>query len=107
VFIDHLRSGCHQQRIESVSGLVRTSAVVLAELWCAATKRVEREFLRMLEKNHPILTPTEKIGLESGLVLGRVQADKGFSPIPRAIYGVLTRAVMWAPRRVKCLTFHV
>jgi predicted nucleic acid-binding protein len=80
VFIDHLRTGCHQQRIESLSGLVRTSAVVLAELWRAATKPAEREFLRTLGKNHPILTPTEKIWLESGQVLGRIQADKGFAP---------------------------
>ena len=79
VFIDHLRTGCHQQRIERVSGLVRTSAVVLAELWRAATKPAERGFLHALQRNHPILTPTEGIWLESGQVLGKIQADRGFT----------------------------
>ena len=78
VFIDHLRTGRHQQRIEGVSGLVRTSAVVLAELWRAATKPAERNFLRSLGRNHPVLTPTERNWLESGQILAKIQADKGF-----------------------------
>ena len=80
VFIDHLRRGCHQKRIESVTGLIRTSSVVLAELWRGASKTAEREFLRTLAKNHPILTPTEKNWLESGQILAAIYADKGFMP---------------------------
>jgi len=80
VFVDHLRTGSHQQRIETVTGLIRTSSVVLAELWRGATKSVEREFLRLLGKNHPILTPTEKNWLESGQILGKIYVDKGFTP---------------------------
>ena len=80
VFIDHLRSGRHQQRIEAVAGLIRTSSVVLAELWRGATKPAEREFLKALARNHPILSPTEKNWLESGQILGRICADKGFKP---------------------------
>jgi predicted nucleic acid-binding protein len=80
VFVGHLRTGRHQQRIESLSGLVRTSAVVLAELWRSASKPAEREFLRALERNHPILTPTEKNWLDSGRILGEIYADKGFAP---------------------------
>lgn len=72
--------GRHQQRMETLSGLIRTSSVVLAELWRGATKPDEREFLRTLEKNHPILTPTEKNWLESGQILGKLFADKGFTP---------------------------
>jgi predicted nucleic acid-binding protein len=79
VFIDHLRTGCHQQRIASVSGLIRTSSVVLAELWRGATKTAEREFLHTLEKNHPVLTPTEKNWVESGQILGKIYMDKGFT----------------------------
>ena len=59
--------------------MVRTSAVVLAELWRAATKPAERGFLHALQRNHPILTPTEGIWLESGQVLGKIQADRGFT----------------------------
>lgn len=80
IFIDHLRTGRHQQRIESLTGLIRTSSVVLAELWRGAAEPAEREFLRALEKNHPILTPTEGNWLESGRPLGRIYADKGFTP---------------------------
>jgi predicted nucleic acid-binding protein len=80
VFVDHLRTGCHQERIESVTGIIRTSTVVLAELWRGATKLTERAFLKELEKTHPILTPTEKNWLESGQILDRIRADKGFSP---------------------------
>ena len=80
VFIDHLRTGCHRERIESVSGLIRTSSVVLAELWRGATMPAEKAFLNELEKNHPVLTPTEKNWLESGQILGKMRAEKGFSP---------------------------
>ena len=80
IFIDHLRTGRHQQRIESLIGLIRMSSVVLGELWRGATEPPEREFLRALEKNHRILTPTEKNWLESGRLLGRIYADRGFTP---------------------------
>jgi predicted nucleic acid-binding protein len=80
IFIDHLRTGCHQERIDAISGLIRTSSVVLAELWRGATKPAEIAFLKELEKNHPVLTPTEKNWLESGQLLGKIRADKGFPP---------------------------
>jgi predicted nucleic acid-binding protein len=80
VFIDHLRTGCHQVRIDAVSGLIRTSSVVLAELWRGATKPAEHTFLRALERNHPVLTPTEKNWHESGQLLGKMRVDKGFTP---------------------------
>jgi predicted nucleic acid-binding protein len=79
ILIDDLRSGCHQQRIESVTGLIRTCSVVLAELWRGATTPAEREFLRALGKNHPILTPTETNWLESGKILAKIHADRGFT----------------------------
>ena len=80
VIVDQLRSGCHQQRIQSISGLIRTSSVALAELWRGATNPAEREFLRALEKNHPVLTPTEKNWLESGQILGKMHVDKKLTP---------------------------
>lgn len=80
ILIDDLRTGCHQRRIQSLTGLIRTSSVVLAELWRGATKPTEREFLRALGRNHPILTPTEKNWLESGQILGRIREDHGFAP---------------------------
>lgn len=79
IFVDDLRTGRHQQRIQSVTGLIRTSSVVLAELWRGATKTAEREFLRALGRNHPILTPTEKNWLESGQILAKIRADRGLT----------------------------
>ena len=80
IFIDHLRTGRHQERFESVTGLVRTSSVVLAELWRGAAKPAERKFLRALQRNHPILTPTEKNWLEAGHILGKIYMGTGFTP---------------------------
>jgi predicted nucleic acid-binding protein len=79
VLVDDLRTGRHQQRIESVTGLIRTCSVVLAELWRGATKPAEREFLRALARNHPVLTPTEKNWWESGQILAKIHDDRGFT----------------------------
>jgi predicted nucleic acid-binding protein len=80
ILIDHLRRGRHQERIAGISGLIRTSSVVLAELWRGATQPAERAFLRALEKTHPILTPTERVWLESGALLGKIRTERGLAP---------------------------
>lgn len=80
VFIDQLRTGRHQQRIQSLTGLVRTSAVVLSELWRGVSAPGERKFLRALERNHPVLVPTVKNWLESGQILSSMRAKSGFTP---------------------------
>lgn len=78
IFVDLLRTGRHQARIESVNGLIRTSSVVLAELWRGATKLNEKNFLHALEKNHPVLAPTSQNWLESGQLLSRLNQGHGF-----------------------------
>lgn len=80
IFIDHLGRGHHQQRIAATIGLLRTSAVVLAELSRGATKPAEREFVERLARNHPILAPTENLWFESGRLLGKIYVDKGLGP---------------------------
>jgi predicted nucleic acid-binding protein len=80
VLVDHLRTGRHEERINAVTGLIRNSSVVLAELWRGATKRQEHAFLEALARNHLVLTPTEKNWLESGQILGKICIRKGFSP---------------------------
>ena len=79
VLVDHLRTDCHRRRMERLNGVVRNCAVVLAELWRGVVTRADREFLRALGKNHPMLTPTENNWLESGELLGKIQADRGFT----------------------------
>lgn len=80
IFVDQLRSGKHHTRIQSVSGLVRTSAVVLAELWRGVSTVAERKFLRALERNHPVLVPTANHWTESGEALSTIRAKRGFAP---------------------------
>ena len=79
VLVDDLRTGRHRQRIEDVGGLIRSSAIVLAELWRGAVTPADREFLRALGKNHPILTPTEGNWLESGQILARLRGERGYA----------------------------
>jgi predicted nucleic acid-binding protein len=80
IFIDHLRTNKHADDIQNLSGLIRNSSVVLSELARGATNESELDFVSILAKNHPILTPTERNWLESGLLLYRMDEDKGFSP---------------------------
>jgi predicted nucleic acid-binding protein len=73
VLVDDLRTGCHQERIDSVGGIIRHSAVVIAELWRGVRSPMEREWLMEFEKNHTILTPGEKNWLESGRILEKMR----------------------------------
>ncbi len=80
VLVDDIRTGRYRRRIETLDGLLRNSSVVMAELWRGVAKPADREFLRALGRNHPMLTPTEKNWLESGEILGKIRADLGFTP---------------------------
>ena len=80
VLVDDLRTGRHQRKLQSITGLLRTSSVVLAELWRGATSPAEQRFLRTLERNHPVLTPTKKNWIESGQILANIRAHTGFTP---------------------------
>ena len=80
VLVDHLRTGRHDDKMENVTGLIRNSSVVLSELWRGVTKPAERTFLKALEKNHPILTPTEKNWIESGQILSKIHSERGYLP---------------------------
>ena len=79
VLVDDIRTGRFRQQIATLSGVLRNSSVVMAELWRGVAKPAEREFLRALARNHTILTPTEKNWLESGEILGEIRADRGLT----------------------------
>jgi predicted nucleic acid-binding protein len=66
--------------MQDLEGVVRNSAVVFAELWRGASTPVDRHVIQALEEGHPLLTPTEKNWLESGRLLSKIHADKGFEP---------------------------
>jgi predicted nucleic acid-binding protein len=80
VLIDQIRTNCHLNRMRKVAELIRISAVVLAELWRAASSRVDRKVIGELEGSHTILTPTTANWLESGQILARIRTNQGHDP---------------------------
>src|ERR1700684_591209 len=80
ILVGFLRTGQHQDRIDSIAGILRVSAVVLAELWRGASKPAERTFLRTLEKNHPVLAPSKQNWLDSGELLRQIRQNQGLTP---------------------------
>lgn len=80
IWIDQWRTGRHSGRVASMYGVVRLSAVVLAELRRGALRMSESALIDTLEKNHRILTPTEANWLESGRILAKMHLDYGFTP---------------------------
>jgi len=80
IFVDQLRTGRHRERIASVSGRIRHSSVVLAELFRGAKRRSDRDFVEILSDRSLLLTPSEKNWLDSGHLLSRMSVDHGFSP---------------------------
>ncbi len=80
ILVDYLRTGQHQDRMNSLAGILRNSAMVLAELWRDATKPSERSYLRTLEKNHPVLVTSKQNWLDSGELLSQMRQDRGFTP---------------------------
>jgi predicted nucleic acid-binding protein len=80
ILVDDLRTGCHHNRIAEIDGVLRNSSVVLAELWRGACSSADREILKSLERSHPTLTPTTNNWLESGQLLSKINAGKGYEP---------------------------
>jgi predicted nucleic acid-binding protein len=80
ILVDHLRSNRHAHRIAAVTGLIRISSVVLAELWRGATTRSERRIIQAIERTHPALTPTHANWMESGQLLAQLRRAHGLPP---------------------------
>lgn len=78
VLIDQIRNNSYSKFISLVSGPVRLSSVVLAELARAAVTEVDAAIIHALTRNHPIVSPTEKNWIESGHILAKMRKDKGF-----------------------------
>ena len=80
VFIDHLRTNKYADHFQNLNGLIRNSSVVLSELTRGAASETEVDFVSALEKNHPVLAPTERNWTESGRILHKIYKDREFSP---------------------------
>jgi predicted nucleic acid-binding protein len=78
VYIDNLRFGRFKQEILELKFVVRLSAVVLAELSRGARSREMRRFVDDLAKNLRIIAPNEREWIQSGRIVSRLVAAKGF-----------------------------
>ena|ERR1035441_3422452 len=78
IVVGQIRSNRYLDQMLNVDGVIRNSSVVLAELWRGVHSPIDRKVVEALERNHPTWTPTAKNWVESGQVLGKMLADKGF-----------------------------
>lgn len=78
VYVDNLRSGRFKQEILDLKFVIRCSAVVLAELSRGARSRPMRRFVDDLAKNLRVIAPNEREWIQSGQILNRMVANKGY-----------------------------
>ena len=78
VYVDNLRSGRFKEEILDLKFVVRLSAVVLAELARGARSRDMKKFVADLAKNLRIVAPNEREWIQSGQIVNRLVASKGF-----------------------------
>ena len=78
VYIDNLRSGRFEAEILGLEFVIRCSAVVLAELSRGARSRAMKEFVDGLAKNLRVIAPNEREWIESGRIVNRIAAAKGY-----------------------------
>ena len=78
VYVDNLRTGRFKQEILDLKYVVRCSAVVLAELSRGARCKEMKRFVDDLEKNLRVIAPNEKEWVQSGRIVGRLAAAKGY-----------------------------
>lgn len=78
VYIENFRSGRFTQRIADSPFLFRGISVVIHELLRGAKQTEEREFALDLAANLRLYTPTEQMWLDSGDIVARIAAAKGY-----------------------------
>ena len=78
VYVDNLRFGRFKQEILDLKLIIRCSAVVLAELSRGARSRPMRKFVEDLAKNLRVIAPNEREWIQSGWIVNRIVAAKGY-----------------------------
>ena len=78
VYVDNLRSGRFTQEMLELNYIVRCSAVVLAELSRGARSREMKRFVDDLGKSLFVIAPNERDWVESGRIVSRIAAAKGY-----------------------------
>ena len=78
VYIDNLRARRFEKELFELRFIVRLSAVVLAELARGARSREMTRFVDVMAKNLRVIAPNEREWVESGKIVGRLVAAKGY-----------------------------
>ena len=78
VYVDNLRFGRFKQEILDLKFIICCSAVVLAELSRGARSRPTRRFVEDLAKNLRVIAPNEREYIQSGWIINRIVAAKGY-----------------------------
>ena len=80
VLIDQLRTNRIAGIARTVSGVIRQSAVAIAELYRGAGTRADRRMVDDLARQSTVLTPTREMWLHSGRILARLTARHPLDP---------------------------
>ncbi len=78
VYVENFRTGRFTERITRSHFLVRGVSVVIHELLRGARRPEEREFALALASRLRLYNPTERIWLDSGTIVARIAAAKGY-----------------------------
>ena len=78
VYIDNLRDRRFEKELLELRWVVRLSAVVLAELRRGARSREMIKFVDAMAKNFRVVAPNEREWDESGKIVARLAAAKGY-----------------------------
>lgn len=80
VYVQHFRKGLYKKELQECGFLLRQSSVVLAEIYRGCRTEEERAQIDELAKNFPLITPTDKNWIESGVLLSKLGKKQGYSP---------------------------
>ena len=78
VYVENFRTGRFTERITRSHFLVRGVSVVIHELLRGARRPEEREFALALASRLRLYNPTERIWQDSGTIVARIAAAKGY-----------------------------
>lgn len=80
VLVDQLRTNQFAGIAWTVSGVIRHSAVAIAELYRGARSRADRRMIDDLARQPTVLTPTREMWFQSGRILARLASRHPIDP---------------------------
>ncbi len=80
IYIGILRSGLYADQLAAINQrfLLRSSAVVLLELYAGCRSKIERRKVERLERNFGLIAPSNENFIEAGKVLNKILTSRRF-----------------------------